>query len=107
MSTISIKAGAEKPGKGKKISWEAFRKEYLPLEDGYKYEWLDGVVEKSPVAMDKTQLYILRNLQEYLITKALKKTPAAKATGENSVFNICKLRGKSQSRKSEFGKATG
>ncbi len=46
------------------ISWEAFKKKYLSREDGYKYEWLNGIVEKSKRTMDKTQLYILRNLLE-------------------------------------------
>lgn len=46
------------------ISWEAFKAKYLSREDGYKYEWLNGVVEKSKRTMDKTQLFILRNLLE-------------------------------------------
>lgn len=65
MSTFAIQTEAEKPGEEKKITWETFQQEYLSREDGYKYEWLDGIVEKSPVTMDKTQLYILRNLQEF------------------------------------------
>ncbi len=44
------------------ISWETFQKRYLTREDSYKYEWLNGVVEKTPYTMDKSQLYILRNL---------------------------------------------
>lgn len=46
------------------ISWEAFKAKYLSREDGYKYEWLNGTVEKTKRTMDKTQLYILRNLLE-------------------------------------------
>ncbi len=46
------------------ISWSDFQRKYLTREDGYKYEWLNGVVEKSKRTIDKTQLYILRNLLE-------------------------------------------
>ena len=48
--------------KAKKISWENFQKDYLTKEDGYKYEWLDGIIEKTPYAMNKNQLYIVDNL---------------------------------------------
>jgi Uma2 family endonuclease len=51
----------------KPISWQAFQRKYLSREDGYKYEWLNGQVEKTKRAMDKTQLYILRNLQDFFI----------------------------------------
>lgn len=44
------------------ISWKAFQRRYLSREDGYKYEWLDGKVEKTKRALDKYQRYILRNL---------------------------------------------
>ncbi len=48
----------------KPISWEAFQRKYLSREDGYKYEWVGGMVEKTQRAMDKTQLYMLRNIQK-------------------------------------------
>lgn len=48
----------------KPISWDRFQKKYLTREDGYKYEWVEGKVEKTKRAMDKSQLYILRNLQQ-------------------------------------------
>jgi len=37
--------------KPRKISWETFQKKYLSKEDKYKYEWLDGIVEKTPRTM--------------------------------------------------------
>jgi Uma2 family endonuclease len=49
----------------KPITWVAFQKKYLDREDGYKYEWVNGLVEKTKRSMDKTQLYILRTLQAY------------------------------------------
>lgn len=50
-------AAARKP-----LSWKEFQSRYLRREDGYKYEWVDGHVVKSIRTMDKTQLFILRNL---------------------------------------------
>lgn len=44
------------------ISWSEFEKRYLSREDGFKYEWLHGRVEKTAYTMNPTQLYIQRNL---------------------------------------------
>jgi Uma2 family endonuclease len=52
-------------GKQKGISWEVFQKRYLQREDGFKYEWVDGLVEKTQRTMDKSQLFILRNIQAF------------------------------------------
>lgn len=41
-------------GKGRRISWEDFKRKYLSREDGYKYEWVNGAVEKTKRSMDKT-----------------------------------------------------
>ena len=49
-------------GTQKYVSWEDFKKKYLSREDNYKYEWLNGSIEKTKRTMDFTQLYILRNL---------------------------------------------
>jgi thioredoxin reductase len=35
------------PAPAKKISWETFEKKYLTREDKYKYEWVNGIVEKT------------------------------------------------------------
>jgi len=48
----------------RKISWETFEKKYLTREDGYRYEWLNGTIEKTK-KMNKTQVLILTNLQDY------------------------------------------
>ncbi len=52
-----------KPTQPKFIAWEAFQRKYLSREDLYKYEWVNGTVEKTKRSMDKTQLYIQYNLQ--------------------------------------------
>lgn len=50
------------PKAPRRISWETFQKRYLTREDGYTYEWTDGIVEKSRNSMEPNQLYIQRNL---------------------------------------------
>lgn len=51
--------------KVKPVSWAEFRAKYLVREDGYKYEWLQGTVEKTRRSMDQTQFYILQNLLRF------------------------------------------
>ncbi|MCB0578217.1 MAG: Uma2 family endonuclease [Phaeodactylibacter sp.] len=62
MSGSAAKRTPQPAKKSKPVSWETFQKKYLAREDGYKYEWLNGIVEKTPYTMDKSQLFILRNL---------------------------------------------
>ncbi|HMQ50211.1 MAG TPA: Uma2 family endonuclease [Saprospiraceae bacterium] len=59
----SIGVGALKSGKT--ITWQRFKQRYLNREDAFKYEWVNGQVEKTPRSMDKSQLYILRNLLKH------------------------------------------
>ena len=49
----------------KRISWEAFKADYLEREDGFKYEWVNGTVEKTPRSMNRKQFYIVVNLLRY------------------------------------------
>ena len=49
-------------GTSKKITWEQFQRQYLSREDGFKYEWLNGVVEKTECIMDYKQLQIVENI---------------------------------------------
>lgn len=49
-----------------KISWETFQEDYLSREDNFKYEWVNGQVEKTERSMDRTQLFIARNLTQFL-----------------------------------------
>ena len=51
-------------GTSKKITWEQFQRQYLSREDGFKYEWLNGVVEKTERIMFQNQLIIVDNLME-------------------------------------------
>ena len=67
---------SEEKAKQKKISWETFQKKYLIREDKYKYEWVDGYVEKTPRTMDKNQSFLFDNLADLL--DALKRKEAIK-----------------------------
>lgn len=58
-----IPAPAKSP---KKISWQEFQSKYLSREDRFKYEWVNGQVEKTPRDMDKSQFFILANLIRFL-----------------------------------------
>ena len=48
------------------VSFETYQQEYLTLEDGFKYEWNDGVIEKSP-AMRAEELFIIDNLMRLFV----------------------------------------
>jgi Uma2 family endonuclease len=49
-----------------KISWEMFQKEYLSREDNFKYEWVNGQVEKTERSMNRLWLFIQVNLMKFL-----------------------------------------
>ncbi len=55
----------DNPAQPKKISWSEFQNRYLTREDKYKYEWLNGIVEKTERAMNYTQLFILVNILNF------------------------------------------
>ncbi len=54
----------------KPISWETFKRKYLSREDSWKYEWVNGIVEKTKRFMYQEQFYILYNLRQ-LFTQLL------------------------------------
>jgi Uma2 family endonuclease len=47
------------------IAWKDFKSRYLRREDSYRYEWVNGMVEKTPRNMNQEQFFILRNLFTY------------------------------------------
>ncbi len=59
------------------ISWEAFERKYLTREDLFKYEWVNGLIEKTPRSMDQKQQYLYINLFKFLTELNL----AGKASG--------------------------
>ncbi len=61
--------------KPRRISREEFLREYSDMEDGYKYEWNDGIVEKTK-SMNQEQSRIF-----FLLNKFFAKTAASKKGG--------------------------
>lgn len=70
--------GKDSAAQPKKISWAEFEKRYLTREDKYKYEWLNGIVEKTERAMNQYQFFIARNLFAFF----RKLSVEGKANGE-------------------------
>ncbi|MFN0036345.1 MAG: Uma2 family endonuclease [Saprospiraceae bacterium] len=75
MVAISTTANAAQPARKplrklpaatKPITWKDFQSRYLRREDGYKYEWVKGMVEKTPRSMNQDQYFIWRNLAQFL-----------------------------------------
>jgi Uma2 family endonuclease len=50
----------------KRITWFEFEKKYLIREDNFKYEWVNGLIEKTPRNMDQKQQFIYDNLSDFL-----------------------------------------
>lgn len=59
------KKAAKKAGP-KYVTWEEFEENYLTREDSFKYEWIDGNIEKTPSTMNQTQLLIWHLLNQLL-----------------------------------------
>ncbi len=71
-SVISLlKSSNPNPVSLKITTWEVFNKKYLSREDGYKYEWLNGTIEKTKRTMDSTQVFITNNLIKFFNSLAL------------------------------------
>jgi len=51
----------------------AISNKIFPLEDKYKYEWVDGYVEKTLRTMDKNQSFLFDNLADLLDNLELKE----------------------------------
>ncbi len=73
------------PKPPKLISWEDFGRRYLSREDGYKYEWLNGTVEKSR-SMDYTQFFIVKNLMDFFIQLKTSKNLNGHLIPEGDIF---------------------
>jgi Uma2 family endonuclease len=78
MSAAAIAEFSEIKEKAKRlITLEAFHNLYDNREDDYKYEWCNGVVEKTPRTMNRSQLLIVHNLSRFFL-----QTAAFKNQGE-------------------------
>ena len=72
--------------KPRPISWETFKKVYLEREDSFKYEWVNGQVEKTPRTMDKKQFFIIENLMAWLDTLRAEKKANGRLIVEGDNF---------------------
>ncbi|MBC7777712.1 MAG: Uma2 family endonuclease [Phycisphaerae bacterium] len=57
----------EQPKPKRLLSLVEFRRKYSDREDRYKYEFNNGIVEKSPSDMNPKQLFIVKNLNRRFI----------------------------------------
>lgn len=57
----SVKKAAKTPARP--LTLAEFRRKYGGKEDGFKYEFNNGIIEKSPSAMKVQQVHIINNLQ--------------------------------------------
>lgn len=75
---MTTEATATAPAKSKKgvnkakssprpLTLEQFRRRYSDREDGYKYEFNNGIIEKSPSQMNAKQMYIVKNLNRRFV----------------------------------------
>jgi len=86
---------------GEKISWKAFQREYLTREDNFKYEWVNGEVEKTlrfelpnvksdaqpnATTMHESQFFILDNLLEFFIQLKIEKGIDGQLIPEGDTF---------------------
>lgn len=61
----------------KPVSVTTFFSKYAHTEDGYKYEYNNGIIEKTPRMITKKQWYIVHNLdRQFSKTKAFQKGDA-------------------------------
>ena len=75
----------------RKISWEEFEKKFLTREDGFKYEWVDGIVEKTPRPMNQYQYAILDNIEDFFAQLVLEQKASGKFYAEIDTFFLDKV----------------
>lgn len=63
---VSVPSAATTKPAPKSLTWKEFQRRYRNREDGNKYEWVRGKVEKTPRSMNQRQLFVLRNLNQFL-----------------------------------------
>lgn len=78
MSASTVLNTIEHKEKAKRlITLETFHRLYDNREDDYKYEWHNGIVEKNPRTMNRSQLFIVQKL-----TRLFLNTMAFQQQGE-------------------------
>jgi Uma2 family endonuclease len=67
------------------ISWEVFERDYLTREDGFKYEWNNGLITKT-TAMRPKQWYILTNLEDFIGNLRIQNKTDSRVIHEGDIF---------------------
>ena len=85
MEVVAKKKKTASKRVSRKMSLEKFLQWEQP-EDHYKYEWVDGSLEKTEYMMKNTELFIVKNIQQQF-----EKTDAKKKGGLLAAETIVKL----------------
>jgi Uma2 family endonuclease len=67
-------------------SWHDFEKKYLIREDNFKYEWVNGLIEKTPRSMDQKQQFIYDNLSDFLTDLRIAGQASGRLSAEVDTF---------------------
>ncbi len=92
MSTTAVQSKSNnyvplpKVVEAKPISWEEFQKKYLSKEDSFKYEWVNGQVNKTKRGMDKTQVYLQFNFLAFFRQLLIEGKVAGELIAEPDLF---------------------
>lgn len=76
----------QKESKLKKVSWAIFEKKYLAREDQWKYEWVNGIIEKTKRTMYPHHYYILYNLRTFFTSLFFEKKVSGSFEAEIDIF---------------------
>ena len=74
------------PKSARPISWREFQRRFLGREDKFKYEWVGGMVVKTPRTMNQHQQFIFFNLEDFLIQLQSKGKKLGKLVAEVDTF---------------------
>lgn len=74
----------------KRITWEEFERRYLSREDKFKYEWVNGEIEKTERAMNQYQTHIATNLIRFFFSLFTQKKVAGRLSEETDTFFLPK-----------------
>lgn len=70
----------------KPLSWKDFSRRFLHREDLWKYELVEGQVEKTPRIMDTKQIFIKENLDSFLDSLRAANSSTGRFHAETDIF---------------------
>jgi len=75
----------------RRVSWEQFERKYLLREDSWKYEWVDGFVEKTKRVRNQYQIRIATNLLDFFYGLKMMKKVSGSLMPETDTFFLEKI----------------